>query len=81
MGVDGAAPDEAAELNELEIAIARETDAIEQLQHRTRVLRVEVAGWKPPRGERSNILPGLAGALLGSMTVVVIGVVLADVFR
>jgi cell division protein FtsB len=40
--------DDAETLDRLERQLEAETEELEQLRHRTRVMEVEVAGWKTP---------------------------------
>jgi len=48
MGVDQAPRDDDGDLERLQGEIVRETEAIEELRKRTRVIRAELAEWKPP---------------------------------
>jgi hypothetical protein len=81
MGVDQAPPDDDAELERLEREIVRETQTIDDLRNRTRVIGVEVAGWKAPEVRRgqSYFACGLLGFVFGAFAVAGLGKLIAAV--
>ena len=77
--MDRAPSDDERELRRLEEEIVRETVAIDDLRNRTRVMRIEVAGWKAPGVPRedANFDATWAGFMFGIVAVAGVGKVIA----